>query len=84
MATREYLATVKAQATQRIEASVPDAVKENWPAKGEDRFVAMLDYVAGVFDRSAATKKAAAKMEAPPAEPESEPEPVPQAKTASK
>jgi len=62
MATREHLATTKAQAVQRIEAALPETVTSTWPTKAADREVAMMDYLAGVFERSSSTKKAQDKM----------------------
>ena len=62
MATREHLATTKAQAVARIEAALPETVTSTWPTKAADREVAMFDYLAGVFERGAATKKAQEKM----------------------
>ena len=62
MATREHLAVAKAQATQRIEAVLPPSVVESWPTKTEERQIALLEYLAGVMERSSATKRAADKM----------------------
>ena len=62
MATREHLATMKAQAVQRIEAALPETVTSTWPTKVADREVAMMDYLAGVFERSSSTKRAQDKM----------------------
>ena len=62
MATREHIATMKAQALQRIVAVLPETFTETLPTKAEDKEVAVLDYLAGVLERSSATKRAQDKM----------------------